>query len=299
MRWYFAIDEAGAAGATGEDAKTAVRSALAVGGLEPHLLYYGSRNEFTVWMERAGVRVIEPAPGFIDTARAAGAAGSYRAHSLGHWPRVGVPLVEREREFVLYTDCDVMFLKRVNWEAFRPKIFAAAPEFKKDNWNYFNAGVMVLNVPAMRASYPGFEAHITGRITDPNSHQYDDEVALNEAYRGAWERLDPRLNWKPYWGYNSTAGILHSHGPKLAVIEAMVAGRWPDDNPTAVRMARMVDGHIDAYITWLRHLGDQMQMSDMARGLRMQNAASGLVRRKAAIGGKALDMGFMDFCMFV
>jgi hypothetical protein len=299
VKWYFAIDEGGGLGATGEDAKTAVRSARLVGGLEPHLLYYGARSEFTVWMEKNGVTVIDTAPSFTDTIRQAEADGVYKAHSIGHWLRVAVPLVEQEREFVLYTDCDVIFLKRVNWDLIRPKVFAAAPEFKPDNWNYFNAGVMVLNVPYMRATYPAFEAHCIKRIMDPDWFQYDDEVALNEAYRGLWDRLDPRLNWKPYWGYKSDAALLHSHGPKLDVVEAMTEGRWTDDNPTALQLGKMVDGRIDFYIAWLRQLGDELQAIDMKLALRMHKAASGLIKRKAGMAGQVLDMGFMDFCMFV
>jgi hypothetical protein len=298
VKWYFAIDEAGGLGATGADAKTAVRSARLLGGLEPYLLYYGNRNEFTAWMESHGVKVIDTAPSFVETIQQAEAAGAYKAHSIGHWLRVAVPLVEQEQEFVLYTDCDVMFLKQVRWDLIRPKAFAAAPEFKPDNWNYFNAGVMVLNVPYMRSSYPAFEAHCINRINDPAWYQYDDEVALNEAYRGQWDRLDPRLNWKLYWGYNSTAAILHAHGPKLDVIEKINAGAWPADNPTQVQFSKMVDGRLDGYIAWLRELGDHLQASDMALALRMHNAASGLLRRKTALTGQVVDMGFMDFCMF-
>jgi len=297
LRWYFAIDEQGSLGATGEDAKTAVLTARQAGGLEPHMLYYGARNDFTGWMERNGVRIIDTAPSFLAVMEQAEAAGTYHAHSIGHWLRVAVPLVAQDQKFVLYTDCDVIFLRHVNWDAIRPAIFAAAPEFKADNWNYFNAGVMVLNVPQMHATYPAFEAHIISRITSGNWYHYDDEVALNEAYRGAWDRLDPRLNWKPYWGYNSGAGILHFHGPKLGVIEAITAGTWPADNPTQRQYTDMVLGRIDGYIAWLTELGDQLQTINLTLSLRLQTAASGLIRHKPKIPA-AIDMRFLDFNMF-
>ncbi len=297
MRWYFALDEQGSQGSTGEDAKTAIRTARQVGGLEPQMLYHGARNDFTAWMERNGVRIIDTAPSFISTIKEAEAGGTFKAHSIGHWLRVAVPLVEQDHEFVLYTDCDVIFLRRVNWNAIRPKVFAAAPEFRADNWNYFNAGVMVINIPQMRATYAAFEAHIIARITDPNWFHYDDEVALNEAYRGAWDRLDPRLNWKPYWGYNSGAGILHFHGPKLGVIEAITAGTWPADNPTQRQYSLMVLGRIDSYIAWLTALGDQLQTTNLPLAIRLQAAASALIRHKPKIPGP-IDMRFLDFNMF-
>jgi hypothetical protein len=295
MRWYFAIDETGANGQTGEDAKTAVRSALAVGGLEPRLLYYGGANAFTDWMARHHVEIVEAAPSFLDTIRQAQAAGTYRPHSVGHWLRLAIPQIETTDTHVLYTDCDVIFLRRVNWPAMRPKVFAAAPEFKKDNWNYFNAGVMLLNVPAMRATYRDFERLIRARIAGGAHPMYDDEFALNEAYRGLWDRLDPALNWKPYWGYSSAIGLLHFHGPKLAAIESIAAGDWAATNPTAEIFLKILTHHQGAYQTWLTHLGDRLQLSDPALAVRMQAAAAALSRLDVPAEG---DLSFLDFNMF-
>jgi hypothetical protein len=295
MRWYLAIDEAGAAGQTGLDAKTAVMSARALGGLEPYLLYYGARNDFTAWMTRQGVNIIDVAPSFLDTIRDAQAQGAYKPHSVGHWLRVAIPHVETAREHVLYTDCDVIFLRRVDWAAMRPKVFAAAPEFRKDNWNYFNAGVMVLNVPQMRRTYEMFEALIRGRIRGGAHPYYDDELALNEAYRGFWDRLDPRLNWKPYWGFSAAAGLVHFHGPKLDAIESIAAGAWTADNPTADVLFKILTAHKPAYQTWLAALADRLQISDPAMSIRMTAAAAALQRLTVPAG---LDLSFLDFQMF-
>ena len=40
------------------------------------------------------------------------------------------------------------------------------------------------------------------------------------------------------------------------------------------------------YIAWLRELGDHLQGTDMALALRMHNAASGLLRGRAASAGR-------------
>ncbi|HQT65379.1 MAG: hypothetical protein B7Z75_01485 [Acidocella sp. 20-57-95] len=298
MRWYFAIDEAGTYGETGADAKTAVLSARAFGQLDPHLLYYGKRNDFTAWMTQHGVTVIDAAPHFLPIIQAAEQAGIYKAHSIGHWLRVVLPQVETTQEFVLYTDCDVIFLNKVDWQNIRPKVFAAAPEFKRDNWNYFNAGVMVVNIPAMQLSYNLFETQICSRIEATDSYSYDDQQALNEAYRGLWDRLDVRLNWKPYWGYNSKAAILHFHGPKLSVLESIASGHWNADNPTAIQLRLMVDGHLPAYIAWAGMLGDRLQNQDVKLALRLQAAASALTRYQSTRAGVAVDTSFMDFNMF-
>ena len=297
MHWYFAIDEAGGLGSAGALAKLAVLSARAVGGLAPHLLYYGNTTGFTAWMLEHGVTVIETAPSFIADIKAAEAAGAYKAHSIGHWLRVAVPLVETAEDYVLYTDCDVVFLRSFDLRPLRPKTLAAAPEFRRDNWNYFNAGVMLINIPAMRASYPAFARHVVARIGGGQSYHYDDEVALNEVYRGQWDRLDPLFNWKPYWGFSRAAGILHFHGPKPSDIASIAGGTWPRDNPTGLTLARLLDGHLAGYRAWCEYLGDQLQVTDLAAALAFHKTAAALARYFPAPLA-AGDLAFMNLRMF-
>jgi hypothetical protein len=297
MRWYFATDAAGGMGQTGELARLAVLSARAVGGLEPVLLYHGARTAFTAWMEQHGVRVHDTSPAFIAAIEQAQAAGTYKAHSIGHWLRIAIPEVEHERDFVLYTDCDVIFLRGFDWSRIRPKVFAAAPEFKPDAWNYFNAGVMVLNVPAMRATFPAFEAQVKSRIQSGEHFRYDDQIALNEAYRGLWDRLDPRFNWKPYWDFNAQAVILHFHGPKPGAVAAIAAGRWHDRDPTAILYEKMVNACGRHYLAWCRSLGDSLQNTSIPGAIEFASLASALTRYRREIPETA-DSSFMNVKMF-
>lgn len=298
MKWYFGIDEAGSLSETGEDAKTAVRSAAALGQLQPHLLYYGARNPFTAWMQDHGVTVIDTEPAFFDTINATQQAGIYHAHSIGHWLRAVIPAIEQTDEFVLYTDCDIIFLNPVNWSAIRPRILAAAPEFRRDNWNYFNAGVMLINVPALRHTYPDFEALIRARMNDTGYYNYDDQFAFNEAYRGHWEQLSPLLNWKPYWGFTPQAALLHFHGPKLGALSAIARRDWQDNNPTAIQLHKMLDLHLPHYIAWAETLGDRLQRCDLPRALQFNHLASSLLRYQNTKEPEIIDDFFMNFCMF-
>jgi hypothetical protein len=297
MRWYFAIDEDGGLSETGVLARLAVLSARRVGGLEPVLLYFGARTEFTAWMEAQGVRVVDTAPSFQRHIEQAAAAGTYRPHSMGHWLRVAVPQVEQEREFVLYTDCDVIFRQRCDFSIVRPKVFAAAPEFHEDNWSYFNAGIMVMNVPAMRATYPAFEAHVTERIGQPGYDQYDDEAALNAVYAGLWERLDPAFNWKPYWRLNAAARILHFHGPKPSVLEAIAAGAWHGRDETAVVWEHMLKARFTHYLAWCESLGDGLQDLDFPAALRFGRLAAALTAYRRAHMAEG-DTSYMNVKVF-
>jgi hypothetical protein len=295
MRWYFAIDETGGLQEAGEHAKLAVRSAAAHGGLEPCLLYHGKPTDFTHWMTSQGVRVIESHLSFLNAIKDAEAAGLYTAHSIGHWLRVGIPLVEQDEEFVLYTDCDVLFLRPQNWADIKPRVFAAGPEFQRENWNYFNSGVMVINVPAMRQTYPAFEAHIRGRLITTSN--YDDQWALNEVYRGHWDQLDPLFNWKPYWPQERRATILHFHGPKLNGLQMIANGDWRRDNPTGAMLGKILDAHIDDYIGWANVLGDAWQGIDVQAAVKFSTLASALIRYRKGME-PVTDQSFMNFRMF-
>ncbi len=285
MRWYFAIDEAGTATETGTLAKLAVLSARAIGELEPVLLYYGQRNEFTGWMEAHAVRVVDAGVSFLAEIKAAEAAGIYRPHSIGHWLRLAIPSIEQERAFALYTDCDVIFLKAGHWDRLRPRVFMAGPEFDPAERRYFNAGILLMNVPAMRESYPAFEAHIKTRIASGAMFTYDDQIALNEAYEGFWERLPPEANWKPYWPLNHAASVLHFHGPKPSVLDAMIEGRWEESNPTALFWGRIARTRAAHYAAWCAHLGDVLQMvapSEAIAFARRAGAVAGMMKRGVA-----------------
>jgi hypothetical protein len=41
---------------------------------------------------------------------------------------------------------------------------------------------------------------------------------------GGWKPLRPELNWKPYWGINPAAKIIHFHGPKPFLRGQIAAG---------------------------------------------------------------------------
>ena len=297
MRWYFAIDEAGGLGETGALARLMVLSARAIGGLEPILLYHGSPTIFTEWIQRHGVRVVPVRPRFLDMFAQAQAAGTFLPYSIGHWLRLEIPDIEREHDFVLYTDCDIIFLRRFDLSMLRPKVFAAAPEMLPENWNYFNSGVMLLNIPAMRATYPALEEQIKHRIFAGDMLRYDDQLALNEAYHGLWDQLDPLFNYKPYWPFTSRAAILHLHGPKPGNLEAMASGQWHGQDPTSVFFGKMLNANSRHYLDWCSWLGDFLQNVDFSEAIRFARLASALTRYRREAPANT-DSGFMNLKMF-
>jgi hypothetical protein len=254
VKWYFALNEAGTEGATGAYARLAVLSARRFTDLQPYLLYSGKPNAVTGFMEQQGVRVIPTVLPYADAIDAAVAAGRYSAGWSGHWLRTEIPFAERTDRFVLYTDCDVVFLGPVLADAVRPALLAAAPERRPDAWESFNSGVMVLNVPQLRAEHPALEAHIRRRLAGADSANWRDQATLNEVFRGRWERLDPGLNWKPYWGPSRYARILHFHGPKPHHLHEMVTGHWDWSTDFGRGAGGLLMANLDFYLGYLRGL---------------------------------------------
>lgn len=231
LKWYFAINEKGAEGGLGAHAKLAVISAQRNTSLRPHLLTTGFRNAFTQWMEARGVVLVDATQPLAETIRASETIGGYHTRYLGHWLRCEIPLIETQDEFVLYTDSDVVFLDEVRLAGERPAYIACAPEFKMQGSNYFSSGVMLMNVAGMRESLPGFldlARRQIGAFRDGVAH--NDQYAYNTYYREVVSPLDPRYNWKPYWGDPSGSTILHFHGPKIHALRAMyrLAIEWEE-----------------------------------------------------------------------
>lgn len=143
-----------------------------------------------------------------------GKADSY-AKIAGTFMRLDIPFQEKEEEFVLYVDIDVLFMKDIRPEDLpRPKYLAAAPEFDKDirKMSYFNAGVLVLNVKNMRVKCRQiFDMLKRG---ERNRENLFDQGYLNQVCFREMEHIPLEYNWKPYWGINDDARIIHFHGMK-------------------------------------------------------------------------------------
>jgi hypothetical protein len=133
---------------------------------------------------------------------------------------------------VLYTDCDVIFLAEVvpELEANPCEFFAVAPESSPDDYVNMNTGVMLMNTARLRESLPRFREYISKNLAELERESWD-EAAYRWFYRDnngpLWDRLKLELNWKPYWGENPQAKIIHFHGPKPYQREH-IESHWPE-----------------------------------------------------------------------
>lgn len=238
MKWFFALNDSSPAfDYYAGMVQVAVLTARKHTQLEPVFVHDGRENRLTDWLADRGVQLVRRrsflAP---EIDRLLGAHGNAAAKSiaLGAYLRVEVPAIVRELGWadrhVLYTDCDVMFTPRFDGAlaGWTPPWFAVAPENDPQDWAAMNTGVMVMNVDALLADLPAFQAAIRAQLAVSVQSSFD-QHAYREHYRGRWEHLPAELNWKPYWGRNDAAQIVHFHGPKPFQKYAIAAGTVPPD----------------------------------------------------------------------
>jgi hypothetical protein len=251
MKWYFALNEGGTQGDIALHTKLAVLSARKNTTLEPHLLYTGQQNRFTEWLVRQDVKIIQSELPYLDTILGLVAENRYSPKTIGHWLRTNVCLEEKADTHVFYTDVDVSFLHNPYLGNMRPGFFSAAPEFDPSSDNYFNAGVMLANVEGLRSDYPVFQDYLIRNIKQ-KTYSFHDQIAYNEFYRSRWNRLPVELNWKPYWGLNENAALIHFHGPKIAAISAILDGRWDHSSSHGAQIGSLFAHNTPHYSHYLK-----------------------------------------------
>lgn len=226
MKWYFAISEA-SLGFQSHDwpglIKVAVATAQAHTQLAPHMIYDGQPNALTRWLERRGVVVIPHGAPFIGCfealAKTREHGREWLAMAAGAFLRIEISQIERDEQFVLYTDCDVMFQPGFTLDDVAPpSLFAATGEKRLVRASTMNSGVMLINVPAMRREYIDFV-----RFIEQNATLGLDQEMLRAYFGRRFDLMPESLNWFPYRGVNAQARIVHFHGPKPAALDIVLA----------------------------------------------------------------------------
>src|SRR5688572_10370179 len=242
MQWFFALTEDSTAFRQyAEMIMVAVHTAKKFTSLEPHCIYDGGENDFTEWLTAHEVEIVRHRSFVREQLQELGRqkGNPHLAAALsGAFSRVELPeLLERigGAGRVVYTDCDVIFLGEVvpELEANPCELFAVAPESSQNDYVNMNTGVMLMNTERLRASLPKFREYISKNLAELERESWD-EAAYRWFYRDRngplWDRLRPELNWKPYWGENAQAKIIHFHGPKPFQREH-IDSHWPELKP--------------------------------------------------------------------
>lgn len=252
MKWFFCLN-----GKTldrkGHDFKTmafvAVKSCLSKTTLEPNLIYDGEPDEFTRAMKDLGVTVyFHRSVLYNELLTKLGNYDykdiKYLDVSLGAFLRFDIPLFCTDKYYI-YTDTDVVFLKEVDTNPeilAQIKNFMVAPQSDPDNvFDDINSGVLVCNNEYMRNSYFSLIEYARTNIPKNNQFYLDQEV-IREFYYKNHSLLNLSYNWKPYWGVNNDATIIHWHGPKPIAVKELLGG-----TPTESSMANNQPCWVDLF----------------------------------------------------
>jgi lipopolysaccharide biosynthesis glycosyltransferase len=203
--------------------KVAVNSALQNTSLKPYFIYDGNPNDLTKELETKGVNIIyyqsslykymiESKSSSIDIAR-------------GAYLRFEIPIIEDEDEFVLYTDCDVIFTPQFNVDDLvlsDIKTMAFAPQTNISDYQHdLNSGVLIFNIKDMKKEYANLIQFAKDWILN-NKPGFDQEVLREYFDSSKLSKLPVEYNWKPYWGQNDKAKIIHWHGPKPDAVDSYI-----------------------------------------------------------------------------
>ncbi|NEQ35515.1 MAG: hypothetical protein F6K40_04045 [Okeania sp. SIO3I5] len=238
MKWFFGINDfSNYFENYSQLIKVAVYTANKNTTLEPFCIYDGQENELTKWLRENNVDIIfHRSPHYQQLKQSFPHALPTAA---GAFLRVEIPKIVEIKgikdEYVLYTDCDVMFFNDVvdYLQNLTCKYFAIAPQENPNDWvNQVNTGVMYMNTRNLLDVHEDFNKFIAQNLGELLKQSYD-QGAYKRYFRGKWDRLDLTMNWKPYWKINQEIKILHFHGPKplRSQLETIKNNQLPSNHP--------------------------------------------------------------------
>jgi hypothetical protein len=222
MKWYFALSQP-TAYIYHRHVQIAVLSALKWTSLKPHFIYDGEEDFLTSWLRNHGVEVIFYRVPFYDRFKSIRNRDFHIDIAAGAFLRTQIPVIDSSDDTILYTDCDVMFLKEP-FPRGNIRYFAAAPEADQADYTStgMNTGVLFMNLKRLRAVQHSFTEFIDQGL---QSFSAFDQGAYRIFFDGLWEQLHLEANWKPYWGINNIAEVIHFHGPKYEHIKLLLMGQ--------------------------------------------------------------------------
>jgi len=186
--------------------------------LIPLMIYDGEPCEFTRLVEESGATILYHKYSLIDTIAENPLWEDVRFQRItrGTYLRLDIPTLFEKHQLnsslpVLYTDIDVIFLRQPPPFELGNAPFACAPEFDKEDYCNINAGVMYINIEGMSQTRHALCKYIKQHHLDTTAY---DQGILRGFYTGQWGHLPIEYNWKPYWGINENALLVHYHGPK-------------------------------------------------------------------------------------
>ncbi|MDB5022863.1 MAG: hypothetical protein JWP78_618 [Mucilaginibacter sp.] len=240
--------------------KTLVHSAKKNTNLDLYCIYNGLGFNSLDWLTKQSVSTLNWEISFLNDFQDKYDGLTDRNICKGMYLCTELPLVLQYYnildEYILYVDVDTIFCGPIELGDIRPEYLSCTPDWALEDWSRYGTGVILMNVKNMLNKQTEFHEHL-------KSHNYNFEhMRMGPCDQGAWnsffhkyiERLDPLYDWKPWWGINDKAKIIHFAGPKPAFINICLNKLPFDKRYTEIEYLRklLINEHIESYTHYLK-----------------------------------------------
>lgn len=288
MKWFLTTNESSLNNETFfKQLQVAVMSATTRTNLVPHLIYDGEENEKLDWLKSNGVAIL-PYKLSIRREVSEWVLNNSKPELLpelvdvrtGAYLKTEIPIAIRQHgirdKYILYTDCDVIFMRDVDLQNYRPRYLAAFgireggySRFRIGGWMHFNSGVLLMNVDGMQhesARFRNFVIENGGTTRRPKATFMQknlflsDQVALNLFYKGRIDQLDQIYNWNPTRGVAPDVRVVHFNGLKWTQWEDFLEGNLLPHR--MVKFTRLVNQNRSAFEHYVRIAKNCLALAD-------------------------------------
>lgn len=206
--------------------KVAITSLKANTTLEPVVIWDGYQDRTTGWLEDNNVPIIYHELSFKDKIKHFDfhtiklenrvLENMYKKYSYYNKTfietesmRLDIPDLFPDEKYVLYCDCDVLFLKDPVLSKIIQPLGGALREEA-----FFNNGVMLFNIPEYKKQHEAFKNYYINSNYTFKIGNVTTQGAYNTYFKGSVADIGLNNNWHSFMGINPNASIIHFCGPK-------------------------------------------------------------------------------------
>jgi hypothetical protein len=214
--------------------KVAITTLREYSTLQPYVVYDGWPNAFTDWLSAHHVEIIyRRSLLYPDLVRLDHETNDpvFLNHGPGVLLKLDLTDICKDKGFkdeqILFCDCDVLFTgdPASLWPKLQGRSFAVAAEDDPNVPERMNTGVMLIDVASLHKHSAQIRRYIADHLPELVHISWDQHAYKTYFKQLGWGVLPAELNWKPSWGINPNARIVHFHGPKPFLRPEIDAGR--------------------------------------------------------------------------
>lgn len=248
---YYCIDDIGINNEVGEMLKMSIASAVENSGLSVKCLYCGEDEKFVNLLEKIGAEVICIKSRIDNQIIDAHRTINFPLHARGAYLRYEIAAIDNN-SYSLYVDCDVFFASEFILPENLPTLVSACNEAHKND--VFNSGVLLFNNANFKKTTQDFLNYATANFGTWTVGV--DQIPFNDFYRGSIGRLDDLYNWRPAFGINHDARMIHFHGTKVEEIYYLLVNNIPEaySNPYLVERANNCSKNLNSLVYYLKSI---------------------------------------------